>query len=97
MNQINTSTYNGTYFFVGGSSIKYAHPSDMVTWYNTINVDTLLGGGNIKMLKSNPGIGFSASPNALHLNPGEKLSIVAPKFYDQNMEKRGASFMFSLT
>jgi hypothetical protein len=97
MNTIKASTYNGTYFMVGGSSVKYAHPSDMSTWYNTLNIDSLLGGGTIVMLKSNTGQGFAASPNALHLNPGEKLSVVAPKFYDLNMEKRGASFVFSLT
>jgi hypothetical protein len=48
------------------------------------------------MLKTNTGLGFEALPNTLHLDPGEKLSIVSPKFYDKTMEKRGATFMFSL-
>jgi hypothetical protein len=96
MSKMTSATYNGTYFIVGGSSVQYAHPSNMTAWYNTVNVGTLLGGGTIQMLKSNTGIGFNASPNTLHLVPGEKLSIVAPKFYDQNMEKRGTMFMFSL-
>lgn len=97
MTTINASAYNGTYFFVGGSTLKYAHPTDMSSWYNTANADSLLGGGGtIKMLKSNTGLGFGASPNTIYLNPGEKLSIVAPKYYDKTMEKRGATFMFSL-
>ncbi len=97
ISNLNASAYNGTYFFVGGTSIQYAHPSNMTTWHNTINVDTLLGGGTVKMLKSNTGLGFNASPNALYVTPGEKLSIVAPKFYDQSIEKRGTTIMFSLT
>lgn len=97
MASIHASTFNGTYFIVGGSSLKYAHPSDLSTWYSTYNGDSLLGtGGAIYMLKSNTGLGFEALPNTLYLNPGEKLSIVAPKYYDKTIEKRGASFMFSL-
>ncbi len=97
MGSIAASAYNGTYFIIGGSSLKYAHPSDLGAWYNTHNGDALLGaGGAVIAMKSNTGQGFDASPNALYLDPGEKLSIVAPKFYDQSMEKRGATFMFSL-
>ncbi len=96
MSKITSSTHNGTYFIVGGSSLKYAHHVDMGSWYNTVNGDILLGGGTIQMIKSNTGLGFGASPNSLYLSPGEKLSVVAPKYYDQNMDKRGSTFMFSL-
>lgn len=97
MASIHASAFNGTYFIVGGSTLKYAHPSDLSTWYSTYNGDTLLGaGGAVVALKSNTGLGFEALPNTLYLNPGEKLSIVSPKFYDKTMEKRGATFMFSL-
>jgi hypothetical protein len=92
------SCYNGTHFFVGGSgaNIMYAHPSDMTAWYSVSNADTTFTGGSILALVSNPGIGFVCPPNAIYLSPGDKLSLVAPKFYDENMEKRGAVFNFSL-
>jgi hypothetical protein len=93
-----SACFNGTFFFVGGPNIKYAHPSDLTTWYNTINAATILGaGGTVKMLKSNNEMGFVNAPNALYVMPGEKLSIVAPRFYDQNMERRGATVIMSLT
>jgi hypothetical protein len=95
-----TSCFNGTYFFVGGSgpssgtgSIMYAHPSDMSSWYS---VDATFASGSVLALVSNSGLGFVSPPNTIYMNPGEKLSIVAPKFYDENMEKRGATFNFSL-
>ncbi len=92
-----SACYNGTFFFAGGPNIKYAHPSDLTTWYSTVNAATLLGAsGTVKMLKSNNEMGFVNAPNALYVMPGEKLSIVAPRFYDQNMERRGATFMVSL-
>lgn len=90
------SCFNGTHFFVGGSGaqIMYAHPSDMTAWYAS---DTApFTGGSILALVSNPGIGFVCPPNTVYLVPGDKLSVVAPKFYDENMEKRGAVFNFSL-
>jgi len=92
------SCFNGTHFFVGGSgaNIMYAHPSDMTAWYSVANADTTFSGGSILALVSNPGIGFVCPPNAVYLVPGDKLSVVAPKFYDENMEKRGAVFNFSL-
>ena len=92
------SCFNGTHFFVGGSgaNIVYAHPSDMTTWYSVSNADTTFTGGSILALVSNPGLGFVCPPNSLYLVPGDKLSVVAPKFYDENMEKRGAVFNFSL-
>jgi hypothetical protein len=91
------SCFNGTHFFVGGSGarIMYAHPSDMTLWFTADGAP--FTGGSILALVSNPGIGFVAPPNAIYLVPGEKLSVVAPKFYDENMEKRGAVFNFSLS
>ena len=90
------SCFNGTHFFVGGSGaqIMYAHPSDMTLWYASDGAP--FTGGSILSLVSNPGIGFVAPPNAVYLVPGEKLSVVAPKFYDENMEKRGAVFTMGL-
>jgi hypothetical protein len=89
------SCFNGTHFFVGGSgaNIVYAHPSDMTTWYSVSNADTTFTGGSILALVSNPRLGFVCPPNSLYLVPGDKLSVVAPKFYDENMEKRGAVFL----
>ena len=86
------SCFNGTHFFVG-ANIVYAHPSDMTTWYQVSNADTTFTGGSILALVSNPGLGFVCPPNSLYLVPGDKLSVVAPKFYDENMEKRGAVFL----
>jgi hypothetical protein len=94
-----SSCYNGTHFFVGGSGtnlIMYAHPSDMTTWFPTANADTTFSGGKILALVSNSGLGFVSPPNSIYLTPGEKLSLVAPKFYDENMERRGATFNFTL-
>ena len=94
-----SSCYNGTHFFVGGSGtnlIMYAHPSDMTTWFPTANADTTFSGGKIISLVSNSGLGFVSPPNSIYLTPGEKLSLVAPKFYDENMERRGATFNFTL-
>jgi hypothetical protein len=94
------SCFNGTYFFVGGSGgtnlIMYAHPKNMSLWYSTVNADTIFFGGKIISLVSNSGLGFVAPPNTIYLTPGEKLSITSPKFYDENMEKRGTSFNFTL-
>ncbi len=93
------SCFNGTHFFVGGSGtnvIMYAHPSNMSSWFPTANADTTFSGGNILALVSNSGLGFVSPPNSIYLTPGEKLSLVAPKFYDENMEKRGATFNFTL-
>jgi hypothetical protein len=47
-------------------------------------------------LVSNPQIGFVVSPNTVFVTPGDKLSISAPRFYDENVEKRGATFTVSL-
>ena len=94
-----SSCYNGTHFFVGGSGtnlIMYAHPSDITTWFPTANADTTFSGGKIISLVSNSGLGFVSPPNSIYLTPGEKLSLVAPKFYDENMERRGATFNFTL-
>jgi hypothetical protein len=94
-----SSCFNGTHFFVGGSGtnlIMYAHPSDMTTWFPTANADTTFSGGKIISLVSNSGLCFVSPPNSIYLTPGEKLSLVAPKFYDENMERRGATFNFSL-
>ena len=94
-----SSCFNGTHFFVGGSGtnlIMYAHPSDMTTWFPTANADTTFSGGKILALVSNSGLGFVSPPNSIYLTPGEKLALVAPKFYDENMEKRGATFNFTL-
>jgi hypothetical protein len=93
------SCFNGTHFFVGGSGtnlIMYAHPSNMTTWFPTANADTIFSGGKIISLVSNSGLGFVSPPNSIYLTPGEKLSLVAPKFYDENMERRGATFNFTL-
>ena len=94
-----SSCFNGTHFFVGGSGtnlIMYAHPSNMTTWFPTSNADTTFSGGKIISLVSNSGLGFVSPPNSIYLTPGEKLSLVAPKFYDENMERRGATFNFTL-
>lgn len=94
-----SSCFNGTHFFVGGSGtnlIMYAHPSDMTTWFSTANADTTFSGGKIISLVSNSGLGFVSPPNSIYLTPGEKLSLVGPKFYDENMNKRGANFVFTL-
>jgi len=94
-----SSCFNGTHFFVGGSGtnlIMYAHSSDMTTWFPTANADTAFSGGKILALVSNSGLGFVSPPNSIYLTPGEKLALVAPKFYDENMEKRGATFNFTL-
>ena len=94
-----SSCYNGTHFFVGGSGtnlIMYAHPSNMTTWFSTANADTTFSGGKIISLVSNSGLGFVSPPNSIYLTPGEKLSLVAPKFYDENMERRGVTFNFTL-
>ena len=94
-----SSCFNGTHFFVGGSGtnlIMYAHPSNMTTWFSTANADTTFSGGKIISLVSNSGLGFVSPPNSIYLTPGEKLSLVAPKFYDENMERRGATFNFTL-
>jgi len=94
-----SSCFNGTHFFVGGSGtnlIMYAHPSDMSSWFPTANADTTFSGGKIISLVSNSGLGFVSPPNSIYLTPGEKLSLVAPKFYDENMERRGATFNFTL-
>jgi hypothetical protein len=94
-----SSCFNGTHFFVGGTGtnlIMYAHPSDMTTWFPTANADTTFSGGKIISLVSNSGLGFVSPPNSIYLTPGEKLSLVAPKFYDENMERRGATFNFTL-
>jgi hypothetical protein len=93
------SCFNGTHFFVGGSGtnlIMYAHPTNMSAWFSTANADTMFSGGKILALVSNSGLGFVSPPNSIYLTPGEKLALVAPKFYDENMEKRGATFNFSL-
>jgi hypothetical protein len=94
-----SSCFNGTHFFVGGSGtnlIMYAHPSNMSSWFPTANADTTFSGGKILSLVSNSGLGFVSPPNSIYLTPGEKLSLVAPKFYDENMERRGATFNFTL-
>ena len=94
-----SSCFNGTHFFVGGSGtnlIMYAHPSNMTTWFPTSNADTTFSGGKIISLVSNSGLGFVSPPNSIYLTPGEKLSLVAPKFYDENMDRRGATFNFTL-
>jgi hypothetical protein len=68
----------------------------MATWYTTNNAETIFAGGTILSLVSNSGLGFVSPPNTLYLTPGEKISLVSPKFYDENMEKREAIFNLTL-
>lgn len=104
---VNTSTminkyascYNGTFFIAGGDGtdkILYSHPSDMSSWYSTANANTIFSGGAVRGLFSNSGFGFVSPPNSIHMIPGEKLSITAPKAYDHNMQGKGVAFSFSL-
>jgi hypothetical protein len=94
-----SSCYNGAFFFVGGSGttrILYAHESNPTTWYSTANADTIFSGGSVLSLVSNPGLGFVSPPNTLFFEPGDKLSLCTPKFYDENVERLGATFTMSL-
>jgi hypothetical protein len=93
------SCYNGTFFIAGGDGIDkilYAHPSNMNTWYSTANANTIFSGGAVRGLFSNSGFGFVSPPNSIHMIPGEKLSITAPKAYDHNMQGKGVAFSFNL-
>jgi hypothetical protein len=59
--------------------------------YNKINFSNKFNSSFSKMftsvngISSNSGFGFVHKPNAIYLNPNEKLSIITPKYYTNSI------------
>lgn len=85
-----TSAFNGQRLILGGSSsgggnvITYGptlYNNPTTSFASTINANSLFT--NVYGLASNPGFGPIYVPNRIYFSPGEKISIVAPKAYNQ--------------
>lgn len=85
-----TSAFNGQRLILGGSSngggnvITYGptlYNNPTTSFASTINANSLFT--NVYGLASNPGFGPIYIPNRIYFSPGEKISIVAPKAYNQ--------------
>jgi len=92
-----TSTFNGQRLILGGTSgggggggggggnvITYGptlYNNPTTSFASTINANSLFT--NVYGLASNPGYGPLYIPNRIYFSPGEKISIVAPKAYNQ--------------
>ena len=99
---VNTSCYNGQYVLFGGNKltpttgnvITYSNfgVGTSAVWYNT-NASAIFG--NVNGLASNSGYGWTVSPNRIYMAANDKLSIISPKTYNQNITN--ASISMNLT
>jgi len=90
---IYAACYNGSRIILGGSStsgnilnfntlstVAGAGSSKWNNCFNTANLMTTVYG-----LASNPGYGFVNPANRIYFNPGETVSVISPKYYNQNI------------
>lgn len=88
---IYTSCYNGKRIILGGtggniityntlSTVSNSGGSQWTPALNTNNMMTSVYG-----LASNSEYGFVSVPNTIYFSPGERVSVVAPKAYNQNI------------
>lgn len=86
---IYASCYNGQRVIIGGSGgnvITYSPviaKSPNAMFSNSLNANSLFT--TVYGLASNPGYGPVYVPNRIYFNPGDKISIVAPKSYNKNI------------
>jgi hypothetical protein len=84
-----SSCYNGQRIILagtGGNVITYSAPLSITpttTFYPSLNANSLFT--TVYNVSSNPGYGFVYTPNRIYFNPGDKLSVVAPKSYNKNI------------
>jgi hypothetical protein len=78
---INAACYNRKFILIG-SSYGIFNEYTTPTFYAN-NLSSLFT--TINSLASNSGYGFVVSPNTIYLEEGERLSVVTPKFYDNEI------------
>lgn len=86
LTSINTACYNSKYLILGGGdgSITYGVLNGNVPpVFRKANADSLFT--KIYGIASNSGYGFVVSPNTLHLQENDRLSVVTPKYYDSEL------------
>ena len=86
---IYSSCYNGQRIILcgeGGNVITYSSviaKSPNAVFSNSLNANSLFT--RVYGVASNPGYGPVYIPNRIYFNPGEKVSIIAPKSYNKNI------------
>jgi hypothetical protein len=94
-----SSCYNGKYFLLGGNGtnvITYGpslQNSPDASFNATINANNLFT--TVWGLASNSGYGPVYIGNRIYFNPGDKISLVAPKAYNKNLSNNN-TFSFNL-
>ena len=79
----------------GGNAITYSEPlsKSTGTFYKAINANDLFS--RVYSVNSNSGYGPVYCENRLYFNPGEKMTVVTPKYYNTNNVNRN-TLTFSL-
>ena len=88
---IYAACFNGKRIILGGSggnvitynTLSTVSGAGSSTWNPSINASGMFS--TVFGLASNPGYGFINPPNTIYFSPGERVSIVAPKYYNQNI------------
>lgn len=86
---IYTSCFNGKQIIFGGKGgnvITYCPPLSTgatTSLYSSLNANQIFT--SVNGLASNNDYGFVCSPNRIYFNPGEKISVVAPRAYNKNI------------
>ena len=89
---IYTSCYNGQRIILGGtggnviSYIPSLNNSPNSTFNTTINANNLFT--SVYGLASNPGYGPIYTENRIYFSPGEQISLITPKAYNQNLSSK---------
>ncbi len=85
-----TSCFNGKQVIFGGRGgnvITYSPPFNLgatSSLYPSLNASQIFS--SVNGLASNNDFGVVYCPNRIYFNPGEKISIVAPKAYNKNLQ-----------
>lgn len=96
---LNASCYNGQRNIIGGSGgnlISYntiIETAPSASFTPSLNASKLFTGVN--GLASNPGYGTTYIENRIYFKPGERITLVAPRAYNQNMMPSNA-FSFTM-
>lgn len=91
--------YNGKRILLGGSGGNIITYNTLSTipgaggsqWTPALNTSNMMS--SVYDLASNSGYGFVSIPNTIYFSPGERVSIVAPKSYNPNINSKNTISM----
>jgi len=85
LTNIYDSTFNEKIVIIGGIDPSGCIAYNKINFSNKFNYSFSKMFTSINGISSNSGFGFVHKPNAIYLNPNEKLSIITPKYYTNSI------------